>query len=114
MNARRLLALPPREVGNFLFRDALVLWLGARAFALLFPDPTESPWLPALRTSLVIVGVSVLLCLLQVRRRGETILLRNLGVGRARQALLSAAIVVTLEIAARWVVGALLASGPVS
>jgi len=88
-----------------LVRDSLLLWLGVRVFALLFPGvDTPSPLLPAPRTSLVIVTAAVFLCFVQLRRFRETDLLRNLGVSLGGQLLFSAVTVGSLEIAARILV----------
>ena len=93
-----------------LLSDALVLWLGVRVFALIFPGgDTPSPFLPAPSTSLVIVTAAVFLCFVQVRRFRETDLLRNLGVSLTGQLLLSASLVAGLELGARILVSVLLA-----
>jgi len=78
MKARRHFRLPPGVIRRRLLSDALFLWLGVRVFALLFPGgETPSPFLPAHRTSMVIMTAAVFLCFVQVRRFKETDLLRN-------------------------------------
>ena len=110
MSARHHFRLPPRAMRKRLLSDALVLWLGVRIFALLFPGgETPTPFLPASRTSMVVVTAAVFLCFVQIRRFRETDLLRNLGVSLTGQLLLSVSVVVGLELAARILVAALLA-----
>jgi hypothetical protein len=88
-----------------LLLDALLLWLGVRIFALLFPGGrTPSPFLPSPRISIIVVLSAVFLCFTQVRWFRETHLLRNLGVSLQGQLLFSAATVGALEIAARTLV----------
>ena len=112
MNVRHQFRLPPRHIGRRLAWDAVLLWLGVRVFSLLFPgEGAPAPFLPAPRTSLVIVTAAVFLCHVQVRRFKETDLLRNLGMGPAGQLLLSAALISALEIGARVLARAFLAGG---
>ena len=96
-------------------RDAALMWLGVRAYALLFPgEGAPMPFLPTPRTSLVIVAAAVILCAVQVRILREASLLRNLGVSLETQLGCSLALVVTLELTARVLLTLLLSpAGPV-
>ena len=122
MNVRHDFRLPPRIMRRRLLRDALLFWLGVRlglpVAAVLAAGSrgadlpqrlvAASVALPSPRTSIVVVVVAVFLCFTQVRVFRETNLLRNLGVSLQGQLLFSAAMVGSLEIAARILVTLLL------
>ena len=102
MRMRHHFRLPPRHIRGRLVWDAMFLWLGVRAFALLFPgEGAPSPVLPTPRTSVVIVIAAVLLCAVQVRSFREANFLRNVGLSLEAQLGFSLALVVTLELTAR-------------
>lgn len=99
--------LPPFVIGWRLALDALALWVGLRVLLalVLAASETPSPLLPTPRTSIVLVAVIAALCAVEVRRLGETALLRNLGVSLASQLVWSLAVAGALELTARWLAG---------
>ena len=88
------------------------MWLVMRvvAFALGAVGQTAS-LVPSSRTSALVVLLASLLCYIQIRMFRETNLLRNLGIGLARQIAVSVLVAGTLEIVSRWLLGALFDGG---
>ena len=87
----------PGVVARRLALDAAALWLGVRIMSAL----AGTGLLPSARQTAVIVLVTALLCLLQVKRFRETDLLRNLGVSRAHQVGLALVVAGGAEVSVR-------------
>jgi hypothetical protein len=82
-----------------IFRAA-VLWAGVRLSIAVVGLPIATLLLPiGLAESIVISGTTLALCAFELQRRGEFLLLANLGFGAETLLLLSAVPIVPLEAA---------------